>query len=88
MFAEFVPPEDALQTQLKIAGLPVDSMTDELLAGFKGFFVAKTSVLDTAAGWCFKLVVWIKRERAQTAGSASVEEGAAGEDWASKGVRL
>lgn len=88
MFAEFVPPEDALQTQLKIAGLPVDSMTDELLAGFKGFFVAKTSVLDTAAGWCFKLVGWIKRERAQTAGSASVEEGAAGEDWASKGVRL
>ncbi|QYM71459.1 helix-turn-helix domain-containing protein [Pseudomonas sp. So3.2b] len=88
MFADFVPPEDALQTQLKIAGLPVDSMTDELLAGFKGFFVAKTSVLDTAAGWCFKLVGWIKRERAQAAGSYSVEEGPAGEDWASKGVRL
>ena len=88
MFADFVPPEDALQTQLKIAGLPIDSMTDELLAGFKGFFVAKTSVLDTAAGWCFKLVGWIKRERAQAAGSASVEEGPASEDWASKGVRL
>lgn len=88
MFADFVPPEDALQTQLKIAGLPVDSMTDELLAGFKGFFVAKTSVIDTAAGWCFKLVGWIKRERAQAAGSASAEDGVAGEDWASKGVRL
>ena len=88
MFAEFVPSEDALQTQLKIAGLPIDSMTDELLAGFKGFFVAKTSVLDTAAGWCFKLVGWIKRERAQAAGSASVEDGSTGDDWASKGVRL
>lgn len=88
MFADFVPPVDALQTQLKIAGLPADSLTDELLSGFKGFFVAKTSVLDTAAGWCFKLVGWIKRERAQAAGTAISEEGSAGDDWASKGVRL
>lgn len=88
MFADFVPPVDALQTQLKIAGLPADSLTDELLAGFKGFFVAKTSVLDTAAGWCFKLAGWIKRERAQAAGTASVEDGSARDDWASKGVRL
>ena len=88
MFADFVPSEDALQTQLKIAGLPVDSMTDELLAGFKGFFVAKSSVLDTAAGWCFKLAGWIKRERAQAAGTVGSDEGSAGDDWASKGVRL
>lgn len=88
MFADFVPPLDALQTQLKIAGLPADSLTDELLSGFKGFFVAKTSVLDTAAGWCFKLVGWIKRERAQAAGTAISEESSAGDDWASKGVRL
>ena len=88
MFAEFVPPEDALQTQLKIAGMPSDALTAELLAGFKGFFVAKTSVLDTAAGWCFKLAGWIKRERAQAAGSSTSEEGTAGEDWAAKGVRL
>ncbi|UHH33244.1 helix-turn-helix domain-containing protein [Pseudomonas veronii] len=88
MFAEFVPPEDALQTQLKIAGMPADALTPELLSGFKGFFVAKTSVLDTAAGWCFKLVGWIKRERAQAAGTAISEEGSAGGDWASKGVRL
>ena len=88
MFAEFVPPEDALQTQLKIAGLPADALTAELLAGFKGFFVAKTSVLDTAAGWCFKLAGWIKRERAQAAGAAVSEEGSAGDDWAAKGVRL
>ena len=88
MFAEFVPPEEALQTQLKIAGMPADALTPELLSGFKGFFVAKTSVLDTAAGWCFKLVGWIKRERAQAAGTAISEEGSVGDDWASKGVRL
>ncbi|NWE75132.1 helix-turn-helix domain-containing protein [Pseudomonas yamanorum] len=86
MFTEFVPPEDALQTQLKIAGMPADALTAELLAGFKGFFVAKTSVLDTAAGWCFKLAGWIKRERAQ--GATSVEEEPPAGDWASKGVRL
>ncbi len=88
MFAEFVPPEDALQTQLKIAGMPADALTAELLAGFKGFFVAKTSVLDTAAGWCFKLAGWIKRERAQAASTAGSEEGSAVDDWAAKGVRL
>ena len=88
MFAEFVPPEDALQTQLKIAGMPADALTAELLSGFKGFFVAKTSVVDTAAGWCFKLVGWIKRERALAAGTTTNDEGSAGDDWAAKGVRL
>ncbi|MBX7275465.1 helix-turn-helix domain-containing protein [Pseudomonas sp. ERGC3:05] len=88
MFADFEPPVEALQTQLKIAGLPADALTAELLSGFKGFFVAKTSVLDTAAGWCFKLAGWIKRERAQAAGMPSSEEGSPGDDWAAKGVRL
>ncbi|MEF9673989.1 helix-turn-helix domain-containing protein [Pseudomonas sp. PCH446] len=78
MFAEWDVPEGCMGTQLKIAGLPADSVTDELLAGFKGFFVAKTSVVDTAAGWCFKLVGWIKRERAATA--AQPESGST--DWA------
>lgn len=88
MFADFVPPEDALQTQLKIAGLPADALTCELLSGFKGFFVAKTSVLDTAAGWCFKLAGWIKRERAAAVSSAEPEGESGANDWASKGVRL
>jgi hypothetical protein len=88
MFADFEPSVEALQTQLKIAGLPADALTAELLSGFKGFFVAKTSVLDTAAGWCFKLAGWIKRERAQAAGTSSSEEGSPGDDWAAKGVRL
>jgi len=71
MFAEWEFPEVYMTTQLKIAGLPTDSITDELLAGFKGFFVAKSSTVDTAAGWCFRLANWIKRDRVKAAGSAS-----------------
>jgi len=80
MFAEWDAPVGCLDTQLKIAGLPVDSVTDELLAGFKGFFVAKTSVVDTAAGWCFKLISWIKRERAASAAQPEAESDST--DWA------
>ncbi|NWA25489.1 helix-turn-helix domain-containing protein [Pseudomonas gingeri] len=80
MFAEWDAPTACLDTQLKIAGLPADSVTAELIAGFKGFFVAKTSVVDTPAGWCFKLVGWIKRERAATA--AQPEPDSASTDWA------
>ncbi|MHC8366277.1 helix-turn-helix domain-containing protein [Pseudomonas sp. ZT5P21] len=71
MFAEWEFPESYMTTQLKIAGLPTDSITDELLAGFKGFFVAKTSTVDTAAGWCFRLANWIKRDRVKAAGAAT-----------------
>ncbi|WP_429539444.1 helix-turn-helix domain-containing protein [Pseudomonas fluorescens] len=71
MFAEWDLPEGCMDTQLKIAGLPADSVTDELLAGFKGFFVAKPATVDSAAGWCFRLVAWVKRERVKAAGAAS-----------------
>ena len=73
MFAEWELPESYMTTQLKIAGLPTDSITDELLAGFKGFFVAKSSTVDTAAGWCFRLASWIKRDRVTAAGAASAD---------------
>lgn len=73
MFAEWAFPESYMTTQLKIACLPADSITDELLAGFKGFFVAKSSTVDTAAGWCYRLANWIKRDRVKTAGSASAD---------------
>ena len=72
MFAEWDFPEVYMTTQLKIAGLPTDSITDELLAGFKGFFVAKSSTVDTAAGWCFRLANWIKRDRVKSAGTDTV----------------
>lgn len=71
MFAEWDFPQVYMTTQLKIAGLPTDSITEELLAGFKGFFVAKSSTVDTAAGWCFRLANWIKRDRVKTAGTGT-----------------
>ncbi|VVO86179.1 helix-turn-helix domain-containing protein [Pseudomonas fluorescens] len=87
MFATWIPNEKALSDQLAIAGLPDDSVSTELLAGFKGFFVAKSGVVDSGAGWCFKLVGWVKRERAVKAGEVENETGSA-EDWTAKGVRV
>jgi hypothetical protein len=71
MFATWVPNEKALADQLAIAGLPDDSVTAELLSGFKGFFVAKSGTVDSGAGWCYRLIAWVKRERVKAAGSAS-----------------
>ena len=77
MFAKWEPVAKALADQLAIAGLPSDSLTDEVISGFKGFHVAKPSTVDSAAGWCFRLATWIKRERVKTA-SAVVQAGAPG----------
>jgi hypothetical protein len=71
MFATWQPAAKAMSDQLAIAGLPDDSVTVEQLAGFKGFFVAKPATIDSAAGWCFRLVAWVKRERVKAAGNAS-----------------
>ena len=70
MFAQWSPATKAMANQLAIAGLPSDSLTDEVISGFKGFHVAKPSTVDSAAGWCFRLATWIKRERVKTAGFA------------------
>lgn len=67
MFATWAPNEKALADQLAIAALPDDSVTVELLSGFKGFFVAKPGTVDSAAGWCYRLIAWVKRERVQAA---------------------
>ena len=89
MFAEWDFPQVYMTTQLKIAGLPTDSITEELLAGFKGFFVAKSSTVDTAAGWCFRLANWIKRDRVKSAGtgtaSGSDEFDDEGTEWMMEG---
>ena len=79
MFAEWQPTAKPIADQLAIAGLPDDSLTDEVLAGFKGFHVAKPSTVDSAAGWCFRLATWIKRERVKTAASG-VQSSALGYD--------
>ena len=79
MFAQWLPPVKPLADQMVIAGIPGDLLTDEVLAGFKGFHVARPSTIDSAAGWCFRLVTWIKRERVKTAG-ASPQAGTTGFD--------
>ena len=79
MFAQWEPVMKAMADQLAIAGLPFDSLTDEIISSFKGFHVAKPSTVDSAAGWCFRLATWIKRERVKTAG-AVVQAGVPGFD--------
>lgn len=79
MFAKWEPAAKALADQLAIAGLPSDALTDEVISGFKGYHVAKPSTVDSAAGWCFRLATWIKRERVKTA-SAVVQAAAPGFD--------
>ena len=79
MFAQWEPATKAMADQMAIAGLPSDSLNDEVISGFKGFHVAKPSTVDSAAGWCFRLVTWIKRERVKTAG-VSPQAGTTGFD--------
>lgn len=67
MFAAWQPTEKAMADQLAIAGLSNDSVTVELFAGFKGFFVAKPRTVDSTSGWCFRLVRWVKREQVKAA---------------------
>jgi hypothetical protein len=71
MFAAWEPDAKGMADQLAIAGLPADSATDALITNFKGFHVAKPSTVDSVAGWCFRLVAWVKRERVKTAGATA-----------------
>ena len=71
MFANWQPATKPLADQLAIAGLPTASVTADLLAGFKGFYVARQSTVHNAAGWCFQLVKWIKNQRTKSAGAVS-----------------
>jgi DNA-binding transcriptional ArsR family regulator len=82
MFATWGPSEKGLADQLAIAGLPAESVTDELLADFKGFFVAKPVTVDSPSGWCFRLVKWIKREQAKRAGGPSTPPDFDDSSWA------
>ena len=84
MFAEWNPPADLVTTQLKLAGLNLEALTDETLQSFLGYYVAKLQVFDSNGGWCFRLAKWVKTEKAK--GADEHEE--AGADWAKKGVRV
>ena len=82
MFATWAPSEKALADQLIIAGLPAESVTDELFADFKGFFVAKPATVDSSSGWCFRLVKWIKREQVKRVGGQSTPPDFDDSSWA------
>ncbi|CAH0178787.1 hypothetical protein SRABI123_01384 [Pseudomonas sp. Bi123] len=82
MFAAWAPSEKALADQLVIAGLLAESVTDELFADFKGFFVAKPATVDSPSGWCFRLVKWIKREQVKRAGGQSAQPDFDDSSWA------
>ena len=68
MFALWVPDAKSLSDQIAIAGLPAGCVPDEAVRKFKGFHCAKPNTLDSNAGWCYRLVQWVKRERVQAAG--------------------
>jgi hypothetical protein len=71
MFAAWTPSEKALADQLAIARLPAEVITDQLLETFMGFYVARPTSVHSAAGWCFELVKWAKRDKTRTAGAGA-----------------
>lgn len=87
MFANWSPDSRYLIAQAQIAGVKPTEIPDSVVKSFMGFFAAKPDTVDTAAGWCRRLVTWFVRERAQ--GAIEVEnETPARSNWAAKGVTL
>lgn len=74
MFATWVPNEKALADQISIARLPADAIPDAAVRAFMGFFVAKPGTVDTSAGWCHRLVQWVKRERVKALGQGKAPD--------------
>jgi hypothetical protein len=71
MFAEWSPNSRYLIAQAQIAGVNPTEIPDSVVKSFMGFFAAKPDTVDTAAGWCRRLVTWFTKERARSAGSVS-----------------
>lgn len=74
MFATWVPNEKALSDQIAIARLPADAVPESAIRAFMGFFVAKPGTVDSSAGWCYRLVQWVKRERVKAAGQGKTPD--------------
>ncbi|MDU8501028.1 helix-turn-helix domain-containing protein [Pseudomonas syringae] len=71
MFADWAPDSRYLIAQAQIAGVKPTDIPDAVIKGFMGWFVAKPSTVDTAAGWCHRLVFWFLKERASSATSGA-----------------
>ncbi len=67
MHAAWSPDSRYLIAQAQIAGVKPAEIPDAVIKSFMGFFAAKPDTVDTAAGWCRRLVSWFVRERAATA---------------------
>lgn len=75
MFADWLPPADALFAQLKIMGIPDSAEWDPgYVTSFVAFHVAKPDVRDTNGGWCHRLAKWVKRERVKAAGQGQAPD--------------
>ncbi|SHM45929.1 Helix-turn-helix domain-containing protein [Pseudomonas asturiensis] len=88
MFADWSPDSRYLIAQAQIAGVKPTDISDSILRSFKGWFVAKPGTVDSAAGWCNRLVIWFQKERAKGNVPAAKPEAESTGDWASKGVIL
>jgi hypothetical protein len=66
MHAAWSPDSRYLIAQAQIAGVKPTEIPDSVVKAFMGFFAAKPDTVDTAAGWCRRLVTWFVRERAAT----------------------
>ncbi|WP_282372947.1 DnaT-like ssDNA-binding domain-containing protein [Pseudomonas sp. PS02290] len=74
MFAAWEPNARALADQIAIAGIPADSVPDAAVRSFKGFYAARPGTVDSAQGWCYRLVQWVKRERVKAAGQGQAPD--------------
>ncbi len=74
MFAAWEPNAKALADQIAIAGLPTDSVPDAAVRAFKGFFAARPGTVDSAHGWCYRLVQWVRKERVKSAGKGQAPD--------------
>jgi len=74
MFAAWEPNAKALADQIAIAGIPADSVPDAAVRSFKGFYAARPGTVDSAHGWCYRLVQWVKRERVKAAGQGQAPD--------------
>jgi predicted transcriptional regulator len=83
MHATWSPNSRYLIAQAQIAGVKPTEIPDSVVKSFMGFFAAKPDTVDSAAGWCRRLVSWFVRERAATAvsgtGSDEIEDDST--DW-------
>jgi hypothetical protein len=88
MHAEWQQDDAMIEAQLRIIGAGgLEVVSDETLGSFKGFYLAKSDIRETAAGWCYRLAKWVKQEQVATAGRG-FEAAEPSADWAAKGVRL